>query len=141
MVGSKECGIALVATERGKPVVAKPACGILGTEAVGAGIFVGLELRHMDGHSIGLCKGTDERLVAVAVAGTQVEVAMGNGKGISSRMHKVRQDNGVYAPTDSKQHLLPSREEVLLTDVCYELLKHYLIIILCMRRCPSYSTP
>ena len=58
--------------------------------------------------------------VAVAVVGTKVEVAVGNGIREAGRMHEVSQNYGVDTTADSKQHLLPRGEEVLLNDMCYE---------------------
>ena len=49
-------------------------------------------------------------------------------------MHQMGQHDRVDAATNSKQHLLPRGEEVLLSHMCYELLKHYLRIILRKRR-------
>ena len=52
-----------------------------------------------------------------------MKIAVGDGKGIASRVHEVGKDHGVDAPTNGQQHLLPRREEVLLSDVGYELLE------------------
>ena len=89
---------------------------------VAGGVAGGVELRHMDGDGIGGCELAYEGFVAVAVAGAQVEVAMGYGKGVSGGVHEMGEYHGVDAPTNGEQHLLPGGEEVLLPDVCYECL-------------------
>ena len=78
----------------------------------------------MAGDAVVLRQAADEGLVAVAVGGTKVKVTVGYSKRKSRRVHEVGEDNGVDAPANGKQHLLPSGEEVLLSDVCYECLKH-----------------
>ena len=74
----------------------------------------------MERHGIVGCQLTDEGFIAVTFGGPQVEVAVGNGKGESSRVHEMGEDNRVDTTTYSKQHLLPSGEEVLLLNVCCE---------------------
>ena len=85
-------------------------------------VGTGVELRHMEGDCIGVGEVSDEGFVAVAVGGSQMEVAMGYREGKVGRVHKVGEYRRVDTTTNGKQHLLPSREEVLLLDVCYELL-------------------
>ena len=80
----------------------------------------GVELRHMDGDAVVGCKLADKGLVAVAVAGAQMEVAVGYGKGVVGGVHEVGEHHGVDAATNGKQHLLPRGEEVLLLNVSYE---------------------
>ena len=50
---------------------------------------LGVEVCHMERHSIVGCQLADKGFVAVAVGRSQVEVAMGDGKGVSCRVHEV----------------------------------------------------
>ena len=45
---------------------------------------------------------------------------MGNGERVSSTVHQMGQHDRVDAATNSKQHLLPRGEEVLLLNVSYK---------------------
>lgn len=141
VVGGEDGRVALLAAEGGEPVVAKGARSLLDTLAVGARMGKGVEPDEVKRYGIATGKGADETLVAMAVAGAEVEIAMRNGKGEGRGVHKVGKYHGVDASTNGKQHLLPRGEEVLLADVRYELLQHYLMIILRMRRSPLNSIP
>ena len=63
-----------------------------------------------------------EEFVAVAITGAQMKVAVCYGEGEACRVHEVGEDDRIDSATNSQQHLLPSGEEVLLTDVVYEVL-------------------
>lgn len=141
MVGGEDGSIAVAAEKPAEIGIAQPAGGILDGEMVAGGKALGGELGDMDGDTVLRGQGTDKALVAVAVARAEMEVAMGDGKGEAGRMHEMGEDDGVDSATNGKQHLLPRGEEVLLLNVGYETMKHYLMIILCIRRSPSNSTP
>ena len=98
------------------------ACGLLDALVMGGSVGGGVELCHMDGDRIVGGELANKSLVAVAVGRTEVEVAMGDGKGIACRVHEVGKYHRIDAPTNGKQHLLPCREEVLLPNVSYECL-------------------
>ena len=85
---------------------------------------MGVELRDVYGNTVSVGELSDKGFVAVAFDRTEVEVTVGNCKREFSGVHEMGEDNGVDAPANGKQHLLPSGEEVLLSDVCYECLKH-----------------
>ena len=77
---------------------------------------------YMDRYGIGGGELAHERFVSVAFGWAQMEVAVGYGKGVACSVHKVGEYHRIDTATNGKQHLLPSGEEVLLLDVCYELL-------------------
>ena len=124
MVGGENGGVIKLLTQLREVVVAQLPCGLFDALMVVGGMGEGVELRNMYGNIISVGKLADEGLVAVAVGGTKVKVTVGYSKRNSRRGHEVGEDNGVDAPANGKQHLLPSGEEVLLSDVCYECLKH-----------------
>jgi len=78
----------------------------------------------MDGNPIAVGKLADEGFVTVAVDRTEVEVAVGYGKGVAGRMHEVCQNHGTAPAANGQQHLLARGEEVLLGDVLYETVEH-----------------
>lgn len=114
--------IALLLTKRGEPIVAELTRGLLDALPMAAGMGSGVELCQMEGDTVATGKPADEGLVAVAVAGTQIEIAVGNGKRIACGMHEMGQHHRIDTPANGQQHLLPSGEEVLLSDVGYEAL-------------------
>lgn len=120
VVGGKDGGIALLLAELVEIVVAKLAGSIFDTEVLTGGMVECLKLRHMDGNPIGGSQLTDKLLIAVAVAWPKVEVAVGDGEGESGTVHQMGQHRRVDAATNSKQHLLPRGEEVLLLNVSYK---------------------
>jgi len=71
---------------------------------------------HMAGNAIGLRKTADKGFVAIAVAGAQMEVAVGYGEPETRLMEEVGHADGVTASAHGKQHLFSLREEVLLLD-------------------------
>ncbi len=118
----KNRGVALLTAEGGEPVVTKGARSLFDALSVAAGMGEGVETDEVEGNGVLAGKGTDKLLVAVAVAGSEVEIAVGDGKREGGRVHQVGENHGVDAPTNGQQHLLPCGEEVLPTDVRYELL-------------------
>ena len=120
VMGCEQRRVAMFTTQTRKPVVSEPPSSILRAESMLTGILAGLELCHMYRHPVVAGKCPDKGFVAVAVVGTKVEVAVGNGIREAGRMHEVSQNYGVDTTADSKQHLLPRGEEVLLNDMCYE---------------------
>jgi hypothetical protein len=76
----------------------------------------------MERDTVATGKPPDKGLVVVAVAGAQIEIAVGNGEGIACGMHEMGQHHRVDTPANGQQHLLPGGEEVLLSDVGYEAL-------------------
>ena len=134
VVGGEESRIAMRLAEGEEPVVAQTTGSILDAELMGVGVVEGLKVLHMEGNTILQSQIADKKLVAVAVARTQVEIAVGNGEGVVGTVHEMGEDHRVDTSANSKQHLLSRGEEVLLSHMCYELLKHYLRIILRKRR-------
>ena len=120
VVGGKDGGIALLLAELVEIVVAKLTGRVFHAEVLAGSMVEGLELRHMDGDPIGGSQLTYKLLVAVAVARPKMEVAVGDGEGKSSAVHKMGQHHRIDAATNSKQHLLPRGEEVLLLNVSYK---------------------
>lgn len=121
MMGRKNGSIALLRPHLLEEIVPQPAGGILDTEVFTGGITMGVELGHIDRHPITLRQLTDELLVAVAVVGAQMKIAMGDGKEEARGMHQMGEDHGIDTATNSKQHLLPRGEEMLLLNVRYKL--------------------
>ena len=76
----------------------------------------------MERDTVATGKPPDKVLIAVAVAGAQIEIAVGNCEGIACGMHEMGQHHRVDTPANGQQHLLPGGEEVLLSDVGYETL-------------------
>ena len=109
-----------------EPVVAETARCLLDALAMAGGIGMGVELRHMEGYTIVGSEGFDEGFIAVAIAGAQMEIAMGDGKGIAGRMHEMGKNHRVDTPANGQQHLLPCGEEVLPGYVGYEVSVHLL---------------
>ena len=126
VVGGEDDGIVVGGAEGVEPGVAELAGRLFDALAMAAGMGEGVELGYMDGDMIAARKTADEGFVAVAVDRAQMEVAVGYGKGEAGRVHEVGQDHRVDAPTNGQQHLLPGGEEVLLTNVGYEVLEHLL---------------
>lgn len=124
MVGGEDCGVAVEGAELGEPVVAQLPGGLFGALAVAGGMGLGVELRHMDGDPIAIGKLADEGFVTVAIDRTEVEVAVGYGKGVAGGTHEVCQNHGVDPAANGQQHLLARGEEVLLGDVLYETVEH-----------------
>ena len=141
MMGGEDGGIALELEQLVEVAVTEVAGSFLDAEAMLGSIGAGVEVGHMDCDTVTGSEPAHEPFVAVAVSRTEMEVAMGHGEGVAGGVHEVREDDGVDASANSKQHLLPRREEVLLGDVFNKTLKHYLIIILCIRRSPLNSIP
>ena len=71
---------------------------------------------HMAGDTIAVCKLADEGLVTVAIARTEVEVAVSNSKRNAGTMEKMSHADGVASTAYGEQHLFPWREKVLLCD-------------------------
>lgn len=141
MMGGEDGGIALGLEQLVEVAVTEVAGSLFDAEVMLGSIRTGVELGHMDWDAVAGSQLAHEMFVAVAVSRTEMEVAMGHGEGVAGGVHEVREDDGVDASANSKQHLLPRREEVLLGDVFNKTLKHYLTIILCIRRSPLNSIP
>ena len=84
------------------------------------GIVERIELGNKYGRIIALSQLTDKLFVAVAIDRTQMKIAMSHSKREPCRMHEMCQHHRVHTTTNSKQHLLPRREEMLLLNVGYE---------------------
>ena len=118
MVGREDGGVAVFATQLLEEVVAQLAGGILDAELVLGGVLEGVETGQVEGRPIVHGQLPDKVFVTKAVAWTKIEIAMGYGKREAGRIHEVGEHHRVDAATNGKQHLLPSGEEVLLSDVC-----------------------
>ena len=64
-----------------KEVVAQFACGLFDGKLVVERILLGIELCHIARHTVALGQTAHKGLVAVAVAWSQMEIAMGDGEG------------------------------------------------------------
>ena len=122
MVRGKDGPVAVLGQELLEIAVAENPGSLLNALMMLVGIVGSVELGHMDGNVILLRQLTDKLLVTITVAGAQMEIAMGDGKRIAGGKHEVRQHRGVDAATNSQQHLLPRREEVLLLNMEFETL-------------------
>ena len=114
--------------ELGEVVVAEVAGGFLDGHAVVGGIGAGVETGHMAGDAVAVGKLADEGLVAVAIAGPQVEVAVGYLEGYACTVEEVDHGHRVAAAADGEQHRRPFGDEVLLCCVALEPCKHAWII-------------
>lgn len=103
--------------------VAKLSGRLFYRQALGTGIFNSVELSHITRQRAGGCQTPDEKLVAVAVARTQMEVAMSHTDIEAGAAHEVEQRHRIATATDSKEHPLPFGNKVLLANVFYETLK------------------
>ena len=121
--------------------IAQFAGSLLEALSVGGGIGAGVEIDGVEGHAVAVGQTGDELLVAVAVAGAEMEVAVGHGEGELGPVAEMGQADGVAATTNSQQHLLSRRKEVLPVDVVQETLQHQRRSIFFMRRLPSTSIP
>lgn len=125
----------------GEEFVAEAACGLLDALAGGGGDGAGVEGGHMAGDAVGGGELPHEGFVAVAVAGAEVEVAVGYLEGYGGAVEEVRHDHGVAAAANGQQHRLPRGEEVLLGGECCEALEHHLTMSLRIWRWPSTTMP
>ena len=116
VVGCGHTGIAVLTAETVEPGVAQVACSLLDAHAVGGSIGTGVEIDGVESHSDGGGKPADKLLVTVAVAGAEMEVAMGYGKGYTRTTTEVEHGHRVAPAANGKQHLLPRGEEVLLLN-------------------------
>ena len=110
-------GETVLAAEVGEEGVAEFACRLLDALAVGFGIGPRVEIGGEERDTQGSGSVANKALVAVAVARTEMEVAMGYRKGDSGTPTKMQHRHRVAAATDGKQHLIPERKEVLLFDI------------------------
>ena len=92
------------------------------TQDLLAGEQLDVEMSHMAWDRMGGGKVTDECLVAVTVAGTQVEIAMRDTNIEAGTAHEVEERHRVTSPADSEEHPLPVGNQMLLANVGYELL-------------------
>ena len=127
--------------ECGEELVAEAAGGLLDTLACSGGYGVGVEGGYMAWDTVAGGELPHESLVAVAVAGAQVEVAVGNLEGDAGAMEEVRHDHRVAAAANGQQHRLPRGEEVLLGGEGCEALEHHLTMSLRIWRWPSTTMP
>ena len=94
------------------------------------GIGLGVEVGGEEVHAHFLGELTDELLVAVAVAGPEVEVAMRDGEGYGGAMEEVGHAHRVAAATDGQQHLRAGGQKVLLCQILFKPVEHQRRIIL-----------
>ena len=111
-------------------MVAEPACGFFDAFAGRGCNGTGVEGGGEELSSVVLGEATDEFLIAVTVAGTEVEVAVGDGEGDVCTMEEMGHADGVATTADSEQHLAARWDKVLLCDVLREAVEHHLRIIL-----------
>ena len=130
MVCGGHAAVAVAAAEVGKEGVAQLAGGFLDALAVGGGIVAGVEVGRVERHAQLLGKIGHEALVAVAVAGAQMEVAMGYGEAEAGEVGQTDHAHRIAAATNGQQHLATLGEEVLLSDVVFEAGQHQRMIIL-----------
>lgn len=121
VVGSKDGGIALLGPNLLEEIVAQLSRRIFHTEMKLLRIVERVELRNKYGHTVLQGQLPYKLLITVAVVWAQVEVAVGNGKWETGCVHQVGQYHRIDAATNSKQHLLPRGEEMLLLNVRYKL--------------------
>ncbi len=141
VVGCGHAGEPVPTAEVAEPGVAQMAGGLLDAHATGVGDGPGVEVDGVENGACRLGKATDKLLVAVAVAGGEMEISVGHGEGDAGAPAEVEHGHGVAAAANSKQHLLPHGEEVLLLNEFLESLQHQRRIILRMRRLPSTTMP
>ena len=116
---------ALLRTYLLEKIIPKPSCRILHTEMGASSVLLGVELGNINGNLIFLSHLTDKLFVAVAIAGSKVKITMRNSERETGRIHQMGKYRRVHTATNSKQHLLPRREEMLLLNVRYEPREHY----------------
>ena len=120
VVGRGDAVEAMLARELGEPLVAKLTGSLFDTHAVGAGNGPGVEVNSEEFDTQLVGEGANKLLVTVAVAGAEVEIAMGNGKTVAGGMHEMGHADRIAAAADGEQHLPLGREQVLLSDVCLQ---------------------
>ena len=125
----------------GEVLVAEAARGLLDTLACGGSLRTRVERGHMAGHPIALGHTPHEGFVAGAVAGAQVEIAVGYLEGYARTVEEVGHHHRVAAAANGQQHLLPLGEEVLLNGIVDEALQHHLTMSLRIWRWPSTTIP
>ncbi len=91
VVGGGHAGVAVLAAEAAEEVVAQGARSLLDAHLVRGGVGVGVVAFGMEHGSIALGQAAHECLVAVAVAGAQVEVAVRDGEGDACAVAEVGQ--------------------------------------------------
>ena len=92
--------------ELGEVVVAEVAGGFLDALTVGGGVGACVEMGHMAFDAVAFRQPADERLVAVTVAGAQVEVAVGYSEGYTDAVEEVGHAYGVAAAADGQEYRL-----------------------------------
>ena len=122
VVSRKNGRVAIVAAELTEPVVTELTGGFFNALMVLMGVVERVERNDMKGYIVTERELAYEKFVAVAITGAQMKIAMCYGEGEACRVHEVGEDDRIDSATNSQQHLLPRGEEVLLTDVVYEVL-------------------
>ena len=95
---------------------------LLDRETFSVGILNRVELSDKAGQRVIGSQMPDERLVAVAVAWTQMEIAMSHTDIKAGAAHEIEQRHRIASATDSKEHPLPIGNKVLPANVFYEIL-------------------
>ena len=136
MCGGDAC-ITLLGAYLFKETIALVASSLLYRDAMAGGIADSVEFGYMQRNTVAVGKATYKRFVAVAIARTQMEVAMGNGKPVASLGDKVTQGHRIASSAYGKEHRLPWGKEVLLFNMVYKAFVQCVTVIVSEPFCAS----
>ena len=129
MMSRSDVAERVLVTEVEEVVIPQMTGGFFNAPVMQSGKFTGIEVGSKEVHAHFLSELTDELLVAVAVAGAEVEIAMRDGERDGGAMEEVGHAHRVATATDGQQHLRAGGQKVLLGQILFKTVEHHLRII------------